>query len=1479
MKRFILFFLLINIALFFKGQNASFVINGDASNNNITNENGSVDCNCFQLTPNSKNRVGSVWNNNKIDLNNDITLEFKLYLGNNNAGADGVAFAFQPNNSNIGTSGQGMGMGGVSPSLVVFIDTYDNGTNDPPYDHVSIHKNGDFLHGNSNELASFTSVGGGLDLEDGNWRNIKVNWDASANTFSFYYINMLNPILTYTGDIINNIFLGDPLVYWGMTGATGSLYNEQKFCTLTDLESPVFSNCPSNTSLIISPETSCNSILNYMVPTASDNCGTATVSQIAGLGSGSSFPIGTTTNTFVAIDLAGNTDTCSFDVFVFGNDFDGDGVVDKCDLDADNDGIFDSNEGLSCDTLDFSSFGSSLTTANYFDQISGEIINVNMSKSGSVWGYSNGDLSLLDNTTAILNFSSPVTINLKHKIGSLWNFSSDDTLSIISTGIFTIYDPNNDLNILLNSGGLLKFYGSGNISNSEPWIITTTTTSLQLTGTTIQSNNNIPFNLALNCSGYLDTDSDGSPDHNDLDSDNDGCYDVLESGNMDTDNDGILGNSPVLVNNNGAVTNQNGYIGNSINVIDNTIDVACNRPPTAICQNITIYADNTCSASITNTSLDNGSSDPDGDVLVFSLDNNNSYIVGNNNVTMTVTDPDGESDNCAGIVTVLDTISPIIQCPSDTTNYYSASCDYILPDYTSFILSNSDNCDLNPSFFQYPAIGSIVNSDTIITFTITDASGNFSNCDFNLTLLDTIKPILSCPLNTNRYFNSNCEFIVTDFSSLVTVTDNCNVNPTITQNPPIGTVLMDDSVVSITVTDNSGNSSNCSFTLSLLDTISPTISCPSSITEYYDSNCEFILNDYTSFTTFFDNCDPNITLNQFPSVGSTVNSDTIITITATDSLGNSTNCNILFSLIDTINPSVSCFSDTNEYYTSSCLFILEDYTNRFTFSDNCSNSYLSVTQTPAVGLFVSDTTSILITATDFSGNASSCSFNLNLVDSIKPTITCLNDLTDYYNSNCEFILGDYTYNSNGLDNCDPNPIITQIPPDGDTIYSDTVITLVITDEAGNSSSCNFNFSLLDSIVPQFNCLNDQIGYLDNNCSFLVPNYLDSMIFNDNCDTNLIITQVPSSGSIINSDTVIFVTANDNSGNSYSCNFNLLLFDITNPTISCPNNAVIDNDSSMCGAIYTYQNPVGIDNCISTTSLISGLTSGSVFPVGLTTNIFQVTDTAGNTETCNFYVLVNDSESPTIICPEDTSLAFNQNCELEVPDFISYLESSDNCGIESIEQYPNYLDTVYGNFTTTFLVTDSAGNSNSCSFDITLYDSYVSDLICPEDQSRQLNENCILTTPDFSNQLQVGALCSGSKSIQQFPPIDSILNVIGNQIITFIVIDTLGNEETCSFNLDVINNEITNCYKIYIPNVFSPDNDGVNDFLTAFGLDLVNLEIEIFNRWGQMVYKSNLNEMAWDGKFLNIDLPNASYVYRIFDINGSVRQTGTVSIVR
>jgi len=48
-------------------------------------------------------------------------------------------------------------------------------------------------------------------------------------------------------------------------------------------------------------------------------------------------------------------------------------------------------------------------------------------------------------------------------------------------------------------------------------------------------------------------------------------------------------------------------------------------------------------------------------------------------------------------------------------------------------------------------------------------------------------------------------------------------------------------------------------------------------------------------------------------------------------------------------------------------------------------------------------------------------------------------------------------------------------------------------------------------------------------------------------------------------------------------------------------------------------------------LISGLASGSVFPVGTTTNVFEVTDGAGNTATCSFDVTVTDDEDPVIVC--------------------------------------------------------------------------------------------------------------------------------------------------------------------------------------------------------------------------------------------------------
>ncbi len=78
--------------------------------------------------------------------------------------------------------------------------------------------------------------------------------------------------------------------------------------TVVDNQAPIIT-CPANINLCSSQ------IVNYSLPTATDNC-SAIVSQTAGLPSGSVFPVGTTVNTFQAVDPAGNISTCSFNVLI-----------------------------------------------------------------------------------------------------------------------------------------------------------------------------------------------------------------------------------------------------------------------------------------------------------------------------------------------------------------------------------------------------------------------------------------------------------------------------------------------------------------------------------------------------------------------------------------------------------------------------------------------------------------------------------------------------------------------------------------------------------------------------------------------------------------------------------------------------------------------------------------------------------------------------------------------------------------------------------------------------------------------------------------------------------------------------------------------------------------------------------------------------------------------------------------------------------
>jgi len=212
-------------------QNTTLVINPlpIITPNFILNGNAQIQPgNIFQLTQATGNQSGSVWNNIQINLNNPFHFNIDVFLGCNNGGADGIAFVLQPISTSIGSSGGGLGYAGINPSFAVEFDTWQN-SSDPSYDHIAIQKNGILNHNGGNNLAG--PVGfppNNYQIEDCQWHSAVFKWNPSSQTFTLDFDGYSN-VLSYTGDIVTNIFGGNPIVYWGMTGATGGANNLQQF--------------------------------------------------------------------------------------------------------------------------------------------------------------------------------------------------------------------------------------------------------------------------------------------------------------------------------------------------------------------------------------------------------------------------------------------------------------------------------------------------------------------------------------------------------------------------------------------------------------------------------------------------------------------------------------------------------------------------------------------------------------------------------------------------------------------------------------------------------------------------------------------------------------------------------------------------------------------------------------------------------------------------------------------------------------------------------------------------------------------------------------------------------------------------------------------------------------------------------------------------------------------------------------------------
>ena len=89
-------------------------------------------------------------------------------------------------------------------------------------------------------------------------------------------------------------------------------------------------------------------------------------------------------------------------------------------------------------------------------------------------------------------------------------------------------------------------------------------------------------------------------------------------------------------------------------------------------------------------------------------------------------------------------------------------------------------------------------------------------------------------------------------------------------------------------------------------------------------------------------------------------------------------------------------------------------------------------------------------------------------------------------------------------------------------------------------------------------------------------------------------------------------------------------------------------------------------------------------------------------------------------------------------------------------------------------------------------------------------------------------------------------------------------------------------QLFIPNVFTPNNDEHNENFVIKAVNLLTFEMQIFNKWGELIFQSNDINNLWDGYFKGRVVPTGvySYVVNVYGKDGqAVNKQGTISVIR
>ena len=482
------------------------------------------------------------------------------------------------------------------------------------------------------------------------------------------------------------------------------------------------------------------------------------------------------------------------------------------------------------------------------------------------------------------------------------------------------------------------------------------------------------------------------------------------------------------------------------------------------------------------------------------------FPLGETVVTWTATDASGNSASISQIVSVVDTKDPVISTPE------SIIIEALSHKGNPILLSSPEITDIQDVEITNDAPEVFPLGETVVTWTVTDASGNSASSTQTISVIDTTAPTLMVPndiqVEATSITTNTVEFGFAEASDLVEIASITNDAP---EMFPLG-----ETVVTWTATDASGNSASSTQTISVIDTTAPVITISESFSFEAIDRTGNILE--LPLIESIDNTEIASITNDAPF--SFEFGTTIVTWTVIDIAGNLSTIEQDVHVIDTTAPTLMVPNDIQVEATS-----ITTNTVEFGFAEASDLVEIASITNDAPEMFPLGETVVTWTATDASGNSASMAQLISVIDTTAPVIKQPQDVTI-----------DASSKSNNTINLDAIDVIESISDVKITNnaplyyeFGETTVTWTATDASGNSASMAQLISVIDTSAPLLSIPQNIIIDAVDTTNFV---QIELATVDDIIDDSPIITNdAPEMFPL--GETIITWTATDASGNSAS----------------------------------------------------------------------------------------------------------------------------------------------------------------------------------------------------------------------------------------------------------------------------------------------------------------------------------------------------------